>query len=63
MPNGNIGKLCYIKNKESIYFEEWGVIKHFDGELYHVAIANGCESMAAFDRSEIHIPRNQGVSK
>ena len=54
----NIGKKCYIINKNSIYFGEWGIIKHFDGEFYHVAIANGTDSLPVFDRKEIKIPKN-----
>lgn len=34
-----------------------GIIKHYDGELYHVAIANGADTMPVFDRSQIRIPR------
>jgi hypothetical protein len=57
--NNNIGKKCYIKNKDSEYFGEWGIIKSFDGDFYHVAIANGTDSLPIFDRSEIQIPRRQ----
>lgn len=55
----NIGKRCYIKNKNSLYFVEWGIIKNFDGDVYYVAIANGTDSMPIFSRKEIHIPRKQ----
>lgn len=54
-----MGKRCYIKDKESIYFDEWGIIKCFDGELYHVAIANGSDSMPVFNREQLSIPRKQ----
>jgi hypothetical protein len=55
----NIGKKCYIKVKTSICYGEWGIIKHFDGECYHVAIANGKTSFPIFDRDQIKIPRKQ----
>lgn len=55
----NVGKKCYIKNKDSIYYGEWGIIKDFDGEYYHISIANGTDALPIFDRTEIHIPRNQ----
>jgi len=52
-----IGEKAYIKNKDSIYFEEWGIIKHFDGEYYYIAIANGCDSLLIFERDEFVIRR------
>ena len=55
----NVGKKCYITNKDSIYFGEWGIIKHFDGEYYHVAIANGTDTLPIFERDEIRIPKKQ----
>lgn len=54
----NINKKCYITDKESVYYGEWGIIKHFDGEYYHVAIADGKSCLAVFKRSEIRIPKN-----
>ena len=54
-----IGKRCYIIDTNSIYYNEWGIIKHYDGEFYHVAIANGTDSIPAFDRKQIKIPRKQ----
>lgn len=55
----NIGKKCYIINKDSFYFGEWGIIKHFDGEYYHIAIANGTQAEPIFKRDEIRIPKKQ----
>ena len=54
-----IGKRCYVTDKNSIYYNEWGIIKLYDGEFYHVAIANGTDSMPIFDRQQIKISRNQ----
>lgn len=28
----NVGKKCMIIDKESIYHDEWGIIKLYDGE-------------------------------
>lgn len=54
-----IGKKVVITDKESFYFNEWGIIQEaFDGE-YVVAIANGSDSMPIFDRWQFKIPRNQ----
>lgn len=54
-----IGKKCFVVDKESDYHNEWGIIKHYDGEFYHVAIANGTDTVPIFDRKQIKIPRNQ----
>lgn len=54
-----VGKKCYIKDKESIYFDEWGIIKYFDGELYYVAIANSSDSLPVFNRKQLRIPIKQ----
>ena len=58
MADKNIGKKCIIIDKESIYYDEWGVIKFYDGEYYHVSIANG-NSTVIFDRKQIKIPRKK----
>lgn len=54
-----IGRKCFIIDKESFYYNEWGIIKDYDGEFYHVAIANGVDAVPVFDRKQIKIPRNQ----
>lgn len=38
-----IGKIVDITDKESIYYNEWGIIIKYDGEHYHIAIA--CETL------------------
>ena len=54
-----IGKKCFIIDKESMYFGEWGIITEaFNGEFL-VAIANGTDSEPIFSRNQIRIPRNQ----
>ncbi len=52
-----IGKVVYIKSEDSIYNNEWGVIKHFDGDYYHVAIANGNGAWPIFSRDEFIVKR------
>ena len=56
-----VGKRVVVTDKESIYCGEWGIIDHFDGELYHVKIANGGDSMPAFDRDQFRVPRKQDL--
>ena len=52
-----IDKLVIIKNKDSIYCGEWGIIKHFDGEYYHIAIANDTKHLVVFERDEFTVRR------
>lgn len=52
------GKIVDITAKESWAYGEWGVIKYFDGEFYHVAIAND-ESTLVFSRNEFKVRRGK----
>ena len=52
-----IGKKAYIIDKDSFYYNEWGIIKDFDGEYFYIAIANDINSMPIFTRDEIRIHR------
>lgn len=54
-----IGRMVYIKDKESIYFNYWGIVIAYDGECYHVAMMNDETNVAAFERKQLHIPRKQ----
>jgi hypothetical protein len=54
-----IGKVAFITDNESIYFNEWGRIIDFDGEVYYIAIANSKDSSNIFDRDQFRVPRNQ----
>lgn len=52
-----IGRQVRIKdNIDSIYNGEWGVIKGFDGDDYHVAMWSGREQMV-FTRKEFTVRR------
>ena len=53
-----IGKFAYITDKESIYYQEWGEIKDYDGDVYYIAIAQGKNQMI-FDRNQFKVPRRQ----
>ena len=52
-----IGRIAYITNIESIFYGEWGVVKFFDGDAYHIAIANDDRIANVFDRNEFVIKR------
>lgn len=54
-----IGKRVYITDKESIYFDEWGIVDFFDGECYHVKIAGGGNSVPIFNRNQFKVPRSK----
>lgn len=49
-----IGTKVYIKSPNSWHNGEWGVVKYFDGEEYHVAIANG-NDCPVFERKELQV--------
>lgn len=52
-----IGKMALITDSESIYFEEWGIIDAFDGEVYYIRIAGGNGATPIFDRDQFRVPR------
>ena len=58
-----IGKRVIITDTESIYFEEWGIVDYFDGDCYHIKIANGRNSVPIFDRWQFRVPRKQILGK
>lgn len=47
-----IGKLVKIKSRDSDYDGEWGVIKYFDGDDYHIAPWNDSRMAMIFSRNE-----------
>lgn len=51
-----VGKRAFITNKDHWAYNEWGIIKGFDGEYYHIAIANGAEELI-FSRDEFRVRR------
>ncbi len=54
-----IGRRVYIKNRDSIYFNDWGIVVDYDGKYYHVAIFNDKNCTVIFERNELHIPRKE----
>lgn len=50
-----IGKKVIIIDKESFYYNEWGIVKDFDGKYYYVAIANGNDNIPIFTRNQIKL--------
>lgn len=58
-----IGKVVHIKDKDSWYNGEWGVVAWYDGEVYGVKIANGGNNEPIFGRDQFHVPRNQDAMK
>lgn len=54
-----VGKVVYITDRESMYFNEWGtVISQDEDGFYHIAIANGRDSLPVFDRTQFKVRRN-----
>lgn len=49
-----VGTKVYIKAPGSWCDGEWGIVKYFDGDNYHVAIANG-NDCPIFERRELRI--------
>lgn len=54
-----IGKYTRIIDKDSFHYNEWGIIKSFDGEYYHVAHTGGNDVMLIFNRDQLRVPRDQ----
>lgn len=42
-----------IINKESTYYDEWGIVRYVDGYDYHVALWDDPDSVWVFDREEV----------
>ena len=54
-----IGKFAYITDKDSMYYQEWGEIKDYDGEVYYIAIAQDSKQEVIFDRDQFKVPQKQ----
>jgi len=57
--NKLIGKKIIITDKDSQFFSEWGYITDFDGEQYHVSIANGKDIYPIFDRDQFKVVKGE----
>lgn len=53
-----IGKEVTITTRNSPYYGEWGIVKYFDGDDYHIALWDGNDQMI-FSRDEFKVKRNQ----
>lgn len=53
-----IGKRVIITDKSSWAYEEWGVVKFFDGEYFHIALYNDENSQLIFERRDFKVTRN-----
>lgn len=56
MTSNLIGRIVTITDKSSWAYGEWGIIKEFDGEYYHISIANGDPTLI-FSRNEFKVRR------
>lgn len=50
-----IGKMVYITDEESFYYGEWGIVADYDGDVYHIRIANGSDVLPIFDRKQFRV--------
>jgi hypothetical protein len=53
------GTRVEIRSPESQDNGQWGIVKRFDGEHYHIAIYNGINDTHVFLRSELLVRRNK----
>jgi hypothetical protein len=52
-----VEKEAKITNKDSWWFEQYGIIKGFDGEYYHIAMTGNDDCVCTFERSEFKVRR------
>ncbi len=52
-----IGKEVTITTKDSWAFGEWGIVRMFDGEYYHIAPWNDEKISLVFTRDEFRVKR------
>lgn len=52
-----IGKEVTITTKDSWVFGEWGIVKMYDGEYYHIAILGDEKCLLIFERKEFKVNR------
>lgn len=56
-----IGKEAKITNKDSWYYEEYGIIRYFDGEYYHIAITGDDNNLCVFERNEFKVRKDKKI--
>ena len=52
-----IGKKVFITDSDSSYYNEWGIIKDYDGDYFYVAIAEGTDSIPIFSRDQFTVKK------
>ena len=55
-----IGREVIITTRDSWAFDQWGTVRMFDGEYYHIAIYNDPVTTLIFTRDEFRVPRKRG---
>jgi hypothetical protein len=55
----SIGRKVNIIDKESMYYSEWGTVQAFDGEYYHVAIANDTDCVPIFLKDQLEFSKTR----
>ena len=53
-----VGRQVTITAKDSWAYGEWGIVKMFDGEYYHIAPWNDSVELV-FTRDEFRVPRKK----
>lgn len=59
MKQSLVGKRVIITNKDSWFYGEWGTVEFFDGDYYHVSIANGQDIFPIFDKKEFKLMKEE----
>jgi hypothetical protein len=57
MENSIIGRSVVIKTRNSQEFGNWGVVKSFDGEDFHIAMNGDNRAQLVFERSEFTVKK------
>lgn len=57
-----IGKEAKITNEDSWWFEQYGIIKAFDGDCYHIAMTGDDDCVCTFKRNEFKV-RTESLKK
>lgn len=57
MKDKMIGKIVDIKDRDSIYYGEWGTIEAIEDGYYYVAIADDKTAMPIFTMDQIKVRR------
>lgn len=56
--NKSIGKIALVKDRDSIYYNEWGRITDIDDGYYYLSMADDTSLQPMFNRQDIQILNN-----